>query len=164
MSVDNFALGSEFEKLIIQAGVKGSCRLGVNIMDKRVGGICTPWPWRRDVTISQGALDAGADVARAVLAHEVAHTRQQFRWIIPMGVVATLAGGWLLGSAEMAILPASIWCYAIYQLYEVDADKWAAEKIGAENMARVLDMLGRTERWRAWIVRRRGSGQRSSGN
>ncbi|MEK8121711.1 M48 family metalloprotease [Methylocystis sp. IM4] len=163
MTAGRFDLGSEFERLMSSAGTTGEYRLGVNLKDKKINGICSPWPWRRVVAISQGTLDAGPDVARAVLAHEVAHTRQRLRWIIPFGTVAILGAGWALGAPQNFIAPAGVWLLSVYQLYELDADRWAASEVGPERMAPALQRLGLNGRWRAWMLHLRAERERTAG-
>ncbi|WP_024882340.1 hypothetical protein [Methylosinus sp. LW3] len=159
MAVDQVLLHSEFEDLMREAGVTRAHRLSVSVKNKGLDGHCTPWPrpWPIVITISQGALDAGADITRAVLAHEVAHTRQHYRWIIWAGGFPILALAWEAGAIGLGVVAAYLWMEVAYQLYELDADKWAAEQVGAGNMAKVLDMLGFRVRWRASVVRRRSS-------
>lgn len=154
-------LWGRFELLMKKAGA-GPYQFTIDVRNNRLDGSCTHWPWSRVITLSQGAIAAGQDVAWAILAHEVAHTRQRLRWIIPVGAMAILGAGWWLGAPEKFIAPAGIWLLAVYQLYELDADRWAAAEVGAENMARMLQRLGLNGRWRAWMIHRRAERQRAA--
>ncbi|TRL21539.1 hypothetical protein FM996_21640 [Methylosinus sporium] len=157
MADDKFDLHSEFENLMRKAGVTRAHRLAVSNTNQGLDGHCTPWPrpWPIVITISQGALDAGADITRAVLAHEVAHTRQHYRWIIWAGVFPIMGVAWAFGEIWQGVAPAGIWMLAGIALYDIDADRWAADQVGAGDVARMLGMLDVTARWRASVVRRR---------
>lgn len=157
MADDKFDLHSEFENLMRKAGVTRAHRLAVKFKNKRLGGYCISWPrpWSIVVGISQGVVDAEADVARAALAHEVGHARQHYRWVIGVSILAIFGIAWRFGEIWQGLAPAGILWLVSVALYKIDADKWAAEQVGAANVARMLGMLDVTARWRASVVRRR---------
>ena len=131
-------LRASLEILLKQAGVTGY-RLQILEANHRLNGRCDPWPARR-VSLSRGVIDAGPNIARAVLAHEVGHTRQRCRWMFLAGPPLLTLVGLQPGQFAPALVVAGAWIFLQYSFYEFGADKWACERVGSDAMAKVLEI------------------------
>ena len=107
---------------------------------------------RKLVVVTRGALDLDEALVAAIVAHEIGHARQRFRWLFLIAPALALGASWQLG-VSWPVAPIAAAILIAYQAYEVDADAWASAAVGAAPVEALLRLAG--ERWRAVLVARR---------
>ena len=112
--------------------------------------------WRREIVVTRGALALDHAMVRALIAHEVGHTRQRARWMFVIAPALALGLAWVFG-ASWAVAPIGAAIGTAYMGYEAGADAWASASVGAAPVEALLRLTG--ERWRAALVVRRARRQ-----